>query len=125
MPEQDVKAGELNKAVEVLDVVLPSGDEAGEVMHPGEEPFHSRTPTIAASLASILSLTSALPVGRDQFDVVFVSAFLVERVGVVRPCRRLGGLAIRRGNCRQEPLPQAGTRPAKRFAHIRREEDCS
>jgi hypothetical protein len=28
MPEQDVKAGELNKAEEVLDVVLPSGDEA-------------------------------------------------------------------------------------------------
>jgi hypothetical protein len=48
MPEQDVKAGELNKAEEVLDGVLPSGDEAAEVMHPGEEPFHSPAPTIAA-----------------------------------------------------------------------------
>jgi hypothetical protein len=27
MPEQEVKAGELNKAEEVLDVVFPSGDE--------------------------------------------------------------------------------------------------
>ena len=34
MPEQDVKAGELNKAEEVLDVVFPSGDEAAEVVHP-------------------------------------------------------------------------------------------
>jgi hypothetical protein len=47
MPEQDVKAGELNKAEEVLDVVLPSGDKAAEV-HPSEEPFHSPAPTIAA-----------------------------------------------------------------------------
>jgi len=83
MPEQDVKAGELNKAEEVLDVVLPSGDEAAEVVHPSEEPFHSPAPTIAAELASVLSLTSALSVRRDQFDVVFVSEFLVERVGVV------------------------------------------
>jgi hypothetical protein len=28
MPEQNVKAGELNKAKDVFDVVLPSGDEA-------------------------------------------------------------------------------------------------
>ncbi len=48
MPEQDVKAGELNKAEEVLDVVLPSGDEAAEVVHPSEEPFHFPAPTIAA-----------------------------------------------------------------------------
>jgi hypothetical protein len=48
MPEQDVKAGELNKAKEVFDVVLPSGDEAAEVVHPSEEPFHFPPPTIAA-----------------------------------------------------------------------------
>ena len=30
-----------------------------------------------------MSLTSALPVRRDQFDVVFVSEFLVERVRVI------------------------------------------
>ena len=48
MPEQDVKAGELNKAEEVLDVIFPSGDEAAEVVHPNEEPFHSPAPTIAA-----------------------------------------------------------------------------
>jgi len=37
MPEQDVNAGELNKAREVLDLVLPSGDGAAEVVHPCEE----------------------------------------------------------------------------------------
>ena len=42
MPEQDVKACEVNKAEEVLDVVFPSGDESAEVVHPGKEPldFH-------------------------------------------------------------------------------------
>jgi hypothetical protein len=39
MPEQDVKAGELNKAKEVFDVVPPSGEEAAEVVHPSEEPL--------------------------------------------------------------------------------------
>jgi len=48
MPEQDVKAGELNTAKEVFDVVLPSGDEAPEVVHPSEDPFHFPPSTIAA-----------------------------------------------------------------------------
>ena len=30
MPEQEMKAGELNKSEQVLDVVLPSGYEAAE-----------------------------------------------------------------------------------------------
>jgi hypothetical protein len=37
MPEQEVKAGELNKAEEVLDVVLPSGDESAEVVRREED----------------------------------------------------------------------------------------
>jgi hypothetical protein len=48
MPEQEVKASELNKTEEVLDVVLPSGDEAAEVVHPSEESFHFATATVAA-----------------------------------------------------------------------------
>ena len=83
MSEQEVKAGELNKAEEVLDVVLPASDEAAEVVHPGEEPFHLPAPTVAAQHSSILSSASALPVRGDQFDVVFIGEFLVERVGVV------------------------------------------
>ena len=51
-----MKAGELNKAEDVLDVVLPSGDEAAEVADPGEEPFHFPAPTIAAELSSFLRL---------------------------------------------------------------------
>ena len=53
MPEQEVKARELNKAEEVLDVVLPSGNEAAEVVHPGEEPFHFPARTVATQLSSI------------------------------------------------------------------------
>jgi hypothetical protein len=36
MSEQQVKAGDLRKAEEVLDVVFPSGDEAAEAVHPGK-----------------------------------------------------------------------------------------
>jgi len=48
MPEQEVKAGELNKAEEVFDVVLPSVDEAAEVMQPCEQPLHFPASTVAA-----------------------------------------------------------------------------
>jgi hypothetical protein len=61
-----MEAGELYKAKEVLDVVLPAGDEAAEVVHPGKEPLHFPPPTITAKLSSILCLAAALPVGRDQ-----------------------------------------------------------
>ena len=57
--------------------------KAAEVVHPGEEPFHLPAPTVAAQHSSILSSASALPVRGDQFDVVFIGEFLVERVGVV------------------------------------------
>jgi hypothetical protein len=83
MPEQEVETGELNKAEEVLDVILPAGDEAAEVVYPGEEPFHFPATTIATELPSILSLASALPVRRDQFDLVLLRELFVERVRVV------------------------------------------
>lgn len=40
MPEQQVKTGEVDKAEEVLDVVLPAGDKAAEVVHPSEQPLY-------------------------------------------------------------------------------------
>ena len=83
MPEQEVEAGEMDKAEEILDVVLPSGNEAAEVVHPGEEPFHLPAPAIAAQLPSVLAFASALPVRRDQFDVVFCCEFVVQHVGIV------------------------------------------
>ena len=39
MSEQHVKAGKVDKAEKILDVVLPSGDEASETVHPCEEPL--------------------------------------------------------------------------------------
>jgi len=65
-------------------VVLPSGDEAAEVVHPCEEPFHFPSPAVAPQLTSILSLLSATaPVRRDHFDVVLGGKFLVKRIRVV------------------------------------------
>jgi hypothetical protein len=85
MPEQEAKAGQLNKA-EDLDVVLPSGDEAAELVHPGEEPLDFPATTITAELPSILSLASALTVRRGQLDVVCIREFLIGQSR--RLCRR-------------------------------------
>ena len=73
----------MDKAEEVFDVVLPSGDEAAEVVHPGEEPFHSPAPFVASQLSPILRLASAPTVGRDHFDAVLVGEHLIERVRIV------------------------------------------
>ena len=65
MSEQQVKAGELDEAEEVFDVVLPTGDQSSKVVHPSEKPFHLPTTTVASQLPSILGLAPALSVGRD------------------------------------------------------------
>ena len=79
-----MEAGEVDEAEEVLDAVFPSGDEAAEVVHPGEEPLHLPSPAISAQRASILSSAFApAPVGRDHLDVVFDGELFIERVRVV------------------------------------------
>ena len=84
MSEQQVKAGKVDEAEEVLDVVFPSSDEAAEVVHPGKEPLHFPAFSIAAQFAAILSSAFAsAPVRGDQFDSVVFSELRVERVRVV------------------------------------------
>jgi hypothetical protein len=83
MPEQQVKAAELHEAKEVLDVVFPSGDEAAEAVHPGEEPLYFPASAVATQFPSILSLAAPPTVGCNQFDVVLFGEFLVEFVRVV------------------------------------------
>jgi hypothetical protein len=80
MPEQQVKAGEVDEAEEVFDVILPSGDEATEAVHPREEPLHFPASAIAAQLAAILTSAPVAPIGRDHLDVVFFAERAVERV---------------------------------------------
>ena len=84
MSEHHLKAGEMDEAEEVFDVVFPSGNEAAEVVHPGKEPFHFPAPAIATQLTPVLG--TALPVGavgRDQLDAVLGGKLVIERVRVV------------------------------------------
>lgn len=84
MSEQHVETGKMDEAEEVLDVVFPSGDEAAEVVHPGEESLHFPAFSIAAELATILSSAfSAASIGRNQFDSVLFSELRVEGVRVI------------------------------------------
>ena len=49
MPEQHVQAGEVDEAEEILDMVLPSRDESGEVVHPREESLHFPETAVAGA----------------------------------------------------------------------------
>ena len=73
----------MDEAEEVLDVVLPTGNEASEVVHPGKQSFHFPATAVTAQLPSILALASAQAVGRDQFDAVLRLEPFIEPVGVV------------------------------------------
>jgi hypothetical protein len=85
MPKEDEKAAELREAEEVFDFVLPSCDKPAEVVHPGEEPFHFPTSSVASQLPSILGPLYAIPaVGRDHCYAVFLGHGLVECIRVIR-----------------------------------------
>ena len=53
MPEEHVEAVEVDDAVGVLDLVLSSGDESAEVVHPGEDllylPYHLKRRSLRLS----------------------------------------------------------------------------
>ncbi len=83
MSKQEVEACQPHEPEKVVDVVLPAGDEAAEVVHPGEEPLHAPAAPVAAEFASVLRLTPLASVRRNQIDAVVCGEFLVERVRVV------------------------------------------
>jgi hypothetical protein len=88
-----MKAGEVDEAEEVFDVVFPSGHQTPEVMHPGEEPLHFPASAVAAQLATVLGNAFApAPIGGNQFDAVLGGELFIERVRVIcfvadEPCR--------------------------------------
>ena len=75
-----MKAGKVDEAEEVLDVVFPPGDESAEVVHPCEESLHFPAPAVATQLAAILTPAAVAPVGRDHPDAIFFLEHAVERV---------------------------------------------
>src|SRR6266850_3189388 len=83
MPEQYVEAGKVDEAEEILDVIFPSRDKAGEVVQPCKEPLDFPAPAVAAQFAAILTAAPVAPVGRDHLDAVFLMEPAVERVRVV------------------------------------------
>jgi hypothetical protein len=83
MPEEDAGAGELEHTKEVLDVILPAGDESPRVVEPGEEAFDFPAPLRATERPPILGGPSAAAIRRDHGDAVATLQELIEGVAVV------------------------------------------
>jgi hypothetical protein len=83
MPEEDLRAGQVEEPEEVSDVVFPTGDEPSGVVEPGKEAFDLPTATIATEGAAILRRPSAGAIGRDHFDAVLVAQLRIQEVTVV------------------------------------------
>ncbi len=77
-------AGELDKAEEVLGVVLPADEDATLPLYPSEETLDEPPSHITAQAPPILSgrLGSVGPVRRDHFDAV-LSQLLIQRIAVI------------------------------------------
>lgn len=84
MPEEDSGAGQLQHAEEVLDVILPAGDQPAGVVEPGEEAFDLPATASPAQRAPILrrgATAAAMP--GNHLDAVLLAQDLIERVAVV------------------------------------------
>src|SRR4030095_8503329 len=83
-PEQDNEAGELNKAQEVLGVVLPADEDSALPLDPGEEALNEPAAHIAGETASILrrQLAAIGAVWRDHLDAVSTQ-LLIQRIAIV------------------------------------------
>ena len=82
--EHDFDAAEADHGEEVLDVVLPAGDEAAEVVQPGEEPLDLPASPVAAQRATVLGgLLAVAAMRRNQLDVVALFQFGIQAVAVV------------------------------------------
>jgi hypothetical protein len=63
MPDQEVQAGEVDKAEEVFDVVFPSSDGSAEIVHPREEPRRFPASRVAAQFTGVLTPAVVAPAG--------------------------------------------------------------
>lgn len=84
MPEEDSGAGQLQHAEEVLDVILPAGDQPAGVVQPGEESFDLPATAGSTQGAPILgrrATPSAMP--GDHLDPVLLAQDVIEGVAVV------------------------------------------
>jgi len=72
MPEQNDQAGQVHKSPEVLQVVVPAGYDAPELVQPGEEALHLPAPSVAPQGPPVLGgrIASVLhhAVRCDHFD---------------------------------------------------------
>ena len=72
----------MDVAEEVLDVAFPAGDQAMEIVEPGEKPLHFPAPFVPAQRSPILGFAASAPIGRDQLDILLSRELLVEPVRV-------------------------------------------
>lgn len=84
MPEEDLGAGQLQHAEEVLDVILPTGDQPAGVVQPGEEAFDLPATAGSTQRASVLGRRApAAAMPGDHLDAVLLAQDLIEGIAVV------------------------------------------
>ena len=84
MSKHDVDAADVDKAEEVFDVVFPAGGEATESGHPGKEPLHLPSSSVAVQFSTVLrDAFASASIRRDQLDAVAFGEMAVEPVRVV------------------------------------------
>src|SRR3974377_1055353 len=95
MPQEEDGCGQMDKALEVLGVILVTHYQSAEVKEPGEEPFDLPAPNVTAQRSSVLRYGPLGSVGRNHFGAIVVHQCLIQPVTVIRlvPNQPLGDIS--------------------------------
>ena len=84
MPKEYQSATKIEKCSEVFCMILPSDNEAAEVVEPGEKPLNLPTSFVSAEGSPVLRFSDpGATIGRDHFNSVMLIERLIERIAVV------------------------------------------
>ena len=84
MPKEYQSATKIEKCSEVFCMILPSDNEAAEVVEPGEKPLNLPTSFVSAEGSPVLRFSDPVAtIGRDHFNSVMLIERLIERIAVV------------------------------------------
>lgn len=83
MPKQNSRAGKLEEAQEIPNMVFPASNQAARVVEPSEEAFDLPASTVPSEGSAVLGAAAPRAIRRNHLDAIVVAQLRIEQVAVV------------------------------------------